>query len=306
MSRFILGCLFVFLGQGDTLGAGGTASQNDALSDVALTGNIRIDLFGTAHLSSGPVLEPTADEQGTASWKSPWLAAGLSLVVPGAGEFYAESYWKAAAFFVIDVAAWTFAYTYNQKGNDQTSFFEAFANGHWDVAKYADWTVAHASNINPAVDPTQYQVIDANNNVNWSELNRLERDIGEWYSHTLPVYGEQQYYELIGKYEQFYQGWDDADPTLTDYVPIKNKLDKEGAATHFGYYSIERGKANDFYTTASTAVTVAIVNHVLSAIDAAWSAGSLNSDLKARMGMQSIPRGASYAHVPVLQLSYRF
>jgi hypothetical protein len=287
---------------------GGEEGTLQGQSDVPLTGNLRVDLFGSTLGAAGPLMQQTTGEQEPIGKKSPWLAAGMSLVVPGSGEFYAESYWKAAAFFVVDVVAWTVAISNDKKGDDQTASFQGYANEKWSVAKYANWTLDNASYItdgavaNPRDD---YQVFDTNGNVNWSELNRLERAIGEWYSHTLPPYGEQQYYELIGKYEQFYQGWDDANPALRDYAPIKNELDSKGTATHFGYYSVERGKANDYYATASTAVTIAIVNHVLSAIDAAWSAGSFNRDLKLRVGMQSIPRGSGYAHLPALQLSYR-
>jgi len=44
--------------------------------------------------------------------------------------------------------------------------------------------------------------------VNLGELNRLEGDLGGYYSHQLPPHGEQ-YYEEIGKYPQFNVGWDD-------------------------------------------------------------------------------------------------
>ena len=56
----------------------------------------------------------------------------MSLLVPGSGEFYAQSYWKAAAFFAIEVAAWALAYTYDKKGDKQTDYFQNFANGNWE------------------------------------------------------------------------------------------------------------------------------------------------------------------------------
>ena len=244
---------FSFCGKGKFGGEGSLQSQ----SDVPLTGN-RVDLFGSTR-GVGPLMQQTTGQD---RWqKSP----GWRRDVSGSSgvEFYAESYWKAAAFFVVDVVAWTVAISNDKKGDDQTTSFQGYANGHWDVAQYANWTLDNAANISKGVvvNPRDnYQVFDQSGNVNWSELNRMERDIGQWYSHTLPPYGEQQYYELIGKYEQFYQGWDDANPTFTTYPDIKNELDSKGTATHFGYYSVERGKANDYYATASTAVTIAIVN----------------------------------------------
>jgi hypothetical protein len=279
--------------------------KEQADSPVVLTGNLRADLFGGAlpdGTPAGALQDAPAEISGR---KSVWLAASMSLVVPGAGEVYAESYWKAAAFFAAEVAAWSIAYSYDKKGDRQTDFFEGFAQQHWNAYRYARWTVDHASDIHPGFgSTTAYETMFLpNEQVDWAVLNQLERDLGEWYSHSLPRYGEQQYYELIGKYQQFYQGWDDADAALTTYGQITAKLTNQ--STRFKYYSVERGKANDFYSTASTAVTIAIVNHILSAIDAAWSAGSYNS-VHASVGMQAVPVGGRMAHAPVVKVSYSF
>lgn len=274
---------------------------------ASLTGNIRVDLFGV-HTMNG-MAQVIPSEGGTMpSEKSPWLAAGLSLALPGAGEFYAESYWKAAAFLAVEVAVWSIAYSYDRKGNNQTDFYQGYANEHWSVTRYAQWTIDNAAAINPAVNPSQYGVFDPSGNVVWSELNRLERALGGWYSHTLPVYGEQQYYELIGKYQQYFHGWREADDpalrTLVTYEDISAYLSSH-PNSQFQYYSRERGKANDYYSTASTAVTIAIVNHLLSAADAAWSASSYNK-VQVRMGTQTLPTPTELVRVPVIKVSYGF
>ena len=266
-----------------------------------LSGNLRVDLFGFGQM---PPSAPTFQQSAAAPpRKSPWLAGGMSVLVPGSGEFYAESYWKAAAFFAIEVAAWALAYTYDKKGDKQTDFFQDYANVHWTVYRYADWTVQHAGEINANVDPKYLQGVinEANKTVDWAKLNQLESALGNWYSHNLPPHGEQQYYELIGKYEQFYQGWDDANFSLPGYYDVaKANLSPENQ-----WYAGERGKANDYYTKASTFIAVAIVNHVISAIDAAWSAGSYNK-VHAEVGMQVVPAGGYYTNVPVVKVRYRF
>ncbi len=269
-----------------------------------LSGNIRVDLFGLEQLkSSTPALQQSTTD--TPSRKSPWVAAGLSVLVPGSGEFYAQSYWKAAAFFAIEVAAWALAYTYDKKGDKQTDYFQDFANVHWNVNRYAQWTLDNGNAINPTVDLAPYRDpatgIIVNGTVNWGKLNHLESALGNWYSHNLPPYGEQQYYELIGKYEQFYQGWDDANYSLPGYYDVA----KANLSPEFQWYAGERGKANDYYSKASTFIAVAIVNHVISAIDAAWTAGSYNK-VHAEVGMQSVPAGGYYAQVPVVKVRYGF
>jgi hypothetical protein len=273
--------------------------------DLFLTGNLRVDLFGQmGHFMN---LGQEGDPSGlpVAQKKSPFLAGGLSLLVPGAGEFYAESYWKAAAFFAVEATLWTVAYINDQKGDDQTVLFEGYADENWSVRQYAEWTLSHATMINSSVDLDDHQdVLVGDMGVNWNELNALERDIGNWYSHTLPPYGDQQYYELIGKYQQYYQGWADADATLDTYEEVSAKLNAGG--TQFTYYSSERGKANDYYGTASTAVTIVVVNHIVSALDAAWSASSYNSRIEAGIGFQKAKNGPSYTSFPAFQVSYRF
>ena len=91
---------------------------------IPLSGNARVDFVGFRELAGGyglaqdSVFFSTAQAQ-QPSAKSPWLAGGLSIVLPGAGEFYAESYWKSAAFFVAEVVLWTVAYSYDKKGDRQ-------------------------------------------------------------------------------------------------------------------------------------------------------------------------------------------
>ena len=261
-----------------------------------LTGHIRVDLLGQTSLWDQPLEDVTEESAAVGQEKSPWLAAGLSLLIPGSGQFYAKSYWKSALFFAVEVAAVTAAILYDREGDDRTASYQAFANQHWNVSRYADWTEQNFSLQG------EFQWDQGNGFVNWDELNRMERAVaaspgGGWYSHTLPPYGSQQYYELIGKYPQYNQGWDDAPPNFTYGDPLTPR---------FLSYSADRGEANSYYDRASTAVTVAVVNHIISALDAAWSASMYNSDIRAGASIQRIPSGDGVAEVPALTVSYRF
>lgn len=270
------------------------------------TGDVRVDLFRpSAEGKDGLVQEQ--NPLPSTHHKSPWLAAGMSLLVPGSGEFYSESYWKSAVFLAVEVGAWALAYHFDKRGDRQTDFFQGFADQHWSVVQYAQYT------IDNVIDPTRRPYYQQNvftssaaslppwQRVNWDVLNQMEREIGGFYSHTLPRYGEQQYYELIGKYPQFNQGWDDANLSLPpDYFVIKENL-----TPRYLYYSGERGKANDYYRNASTFVTVAVVNHVLSAIDAAWSASSYNRAI-AEGTVQAIPGPGGIVYVPAIRVKYEF
>lgn len=234
--------------------------------------------------------------------KSPWFAAALSFGVPGAGEFYSESYIKAAVFVAIEAASIVIGLKYNTKGDDQTTLFQNYADAPtgWSVDRYAKWTVQHAKSINSDVDPTKYQVFQ-NGKVNWNELNKLESAIGQYYSHQLPKYGEQQYYELIGKYQQFNVGWyqfgDDVNKSYTYGDPL---------VPQFHEYAVMRGQANDYYDVAAKAVVVIVVNHIISAADAAWSASRYNKDLEMHASIEKFNYGFNTVYYPQLNLQFRF
>ena len=274
-----------------------------------LTGNPGLDLFGMRTLEQGPKLVPQqgAGDATEPARKSVILGAGLSLLVPGAGEFYAQSYWKAALFIALEAAAWGVAYHWDKRGDRQSDSYQKFADDNWSVVRYAEyaqkhWTEAAAYRVVVSNDPA----LPAWQRVDWGELNRMERAVagtalGMYYSHSLPVHGDQQYYEMIGKYPQFNQGWSDARDLPNDYETIKGNL-----TANFQYYSGERGKANTYYERATTFVTVAIINHVISAVDAAFTTAAYNRSLHAQVGILTVPDGGRAAQVPVLQVAWDF
>lgn len=239
--------------------------------------------------------------------KSVFLAGLMSAVVPGAGEFYTEHYIKAGIFIAVEAAAITAAIMYNNKGDDQTTVFENFANNHWSAKRYAQWSLDNLPNLVPDVsqnDLSYYQNnLFRNGEVNYNVLNMMERLIGSYYSHQLDPFGTQQYYEMIGKYHQFNTGWDDYDQNkpFEPYDP-----DTFTVTNRFKYYSGERSKANDFYSVAKTAVTIVILNHVISAIDAAWSASRYNKTLDAKFSLEKQTIGFYTEYYPQLNLKLSF
>jgi hypothetical protein len=218
--------------------------------------------------------------------KSVFLAGVFSAVVPGTGELYTKNYWQSALFLGLEATSWIVNIKYNKKGDNQTTFFESYANQHWSVVRYANWVERNLSQIVPNqadVDRCKVYFQDiyksgANpwDQINWDDLNAIEKIIGsgggkgQAFSHSLPHYGEQQYYELIGKYPQFSQGWDDSDQNSTgDFY--------DRVTERFKYYASERGKANDYYNTASTFASIIVLNHIVSAIDAVLMAHFYNN-----------------------------
>ncbi|MEX2089656.1 MAG: DUF5683 domain-containing protein [Bacteroidota bacterium] len=273
-----------------------------------LTGSIRNDLLATVgstslqdtvlHMQEGPVVR-----------KSPVQAALYSAVLPGAGEFYAESYWKAGGFFLAEVALWGWYVVNDSKGNDQTVLFQQYADLHWSVVSYVEWIERYITELNPDAGGTG-GIITGNSGppwdrVDWAKLNELEERIGRrsgnGFTHRLPRRPDQQYYELIGKYPQYAGGWDDG----TNITP--SDVTSSNVSARFLEYSAMRGKANDFFNVASTMASLIVVNHVLSAFDAAWSASQYNSRLQLESHLIPTVRPFGLIEfVPTTTLTYRF
>ena len=270
-------------------------------TDFVLTGNLREDSKNILKTESRTNLNLHFDE----SQKKPFLAGVLSLILPGAGEFYSESYIKAGVFLALEAAAITTAIVYDKKGDDQTSVYQHFADRNWDVSKYAAWlwNNREALGIPNTHGINSIDEIIINNDpnlaywerVDFSKLNLLESK----FSHRLPKHGDQQYYEMIGKYPQYNHGWVDQ---LNDNTPQYNEI----LTPMFHNYSLMRGEANNFYNVASKAVIVLYVNHFLSALDAVWSAVSYNKDLTMKLRVKEELVADRFEIVPRVSFSFNF
>jgi hypothetical protein len=208
--------------------------------------------------------------------KSVLLGIGLSALVPGLGEFYAKSYLKAGIFFAVEAISWGAFAMYQIKGNDQTDKFEAYADQYWDVRHYAQWLKDQNFVGNESINPNE-----PDKNILAAQIRQCE---SQNFSHTLPEYGSQQFYELIGKYQNFQAGWTNLAHTPTkDPGPYWYETYKDPV---FVNYSYERQKANDYFDYAKTGILFVVLNHILSAADAAWSVSVFNQSLKMQTGFE--------------------
>lgn len=170
--------------------------------------------------------------------KSSKKAFLYSLFVPGAGEYYAQSKIKTGVFLSLEAAFWIGYFSYHSQGKDKEDKFMAYADQYWDTTGYFDFldtSCGTRSDRAPCV---------ANNG-----------DTSYW-THHLPDQENQEYYEMIGKYDQFRAGWDDPN--------------------HRETYMDMRYDANKTLDKAKYAVMGVLANHFLSAFDAAYTAKKYN------------------------------
>jgi hypothetical protein len=170
-----------------------------------------------------------------------------SLIVPGTGEFYAGSKIKAALFFGLDVTLWSFYFNYHKKGKNKENEYRGFADQHWIEDDYRQWLI-DSLGITSGSDQDSF----------WNK----EKQSWDWLSHHLPDKKDQQYYEMIGKYNQFEFGWDDF-PT-------------EASQPNRNFYLDMRRDSNNLLNKAKYSVMFSLANHILSSFDAAVAVKKYN------------------------------
>ena len=259
-----------------------SSSQIRETAKPSLTGNLQNDLISAFALQADSLNYPSADSDR----KSSLNAALYSAILPGAGQVYTESYVEAVGFVAAEVGLWVVYAVYNSRGDSRTNEFQDFADLHWSVVSYVQWMKLHYSTQSSSIVVNSNTSLPPWERVDWNQLNTSEDQIGRTsgtgFTHRLPRRPDQQYYELIGKYPQYGGGWDDAG----SFTP--SDLLQRNLSSRFLFYSQMRGEANDFFRIASTASYFLIANHVLSALEAAWSAARFNSRLNAEAHL--VPR----------------
>ena len=226
--------------------------------------------------------------------KSPRRAFLYSVLVPGLGEWYAGAKKRGLVFFGIEAVAVGVWASWKGKGNDKEDEFRAVADEKWDPLNYLAWrgsTISRNSSITHALPCSSY--VDV-----YLETGKFKG------CEDAEI---QQYYELLGKYDQFAAGWTDlvrvetgnaAQPTEVDSV--ENFLSERRLT-----YEIQRDDSNRYLKRASTLTGLILINHVFSAIDAARvararSEGMDEAALRRRTRMAFVMQPWQRGHVPML------
>ncbi len=264
------------------------------------------------------------------------LALGLSAAVPGLGQVYNGQWTKAVIGVALEALVITSWVTIRQNGLDAEDEFRAFALRDWDPLRYAAWLNDYAVFLQeefgatvtaPPITPAGE--VDFQNPNSWSladqqmaaemfaQVHAVERQMfhpetGATFTHTLPDFGDQQYYELIGKYFQFAPGWRDYPEWVTEEGRFTPAIDPEmsgsgntkpNVSANFYKYADDHARAQDLLRRASRISLLLIVNHLVAAVDAAVSAKLHNDRISTSMGFAYSPDGRA---VPVATVKVRF
>ena len=250
---------------------------------------------------------------------SPGLAFWSSALAPGSGQALQENWGRTAIFATAEIAAWVFYSKRQQLAIDNESAYEQYGNTYWSPVAYAQWLVDY-SKANNLVNG--YEALDAivggliptfgETTQDWGKITeeavravevrtRFIFNIPEGcgslrppscvarseFSHVLQDFGSQQYYELMSKYYQFQPGWQDFH---------EHRLAQ--GASHVYQYSWDasmlsqrfiegRDRAEEFnnqYRDAGNVLKLLLINHMISAFDAYFSAKLRESKLQMQTG----------------------
>jgi len=276
--------------------------DNDSLSssvlikevEHSLTGNLRYDL---ALLENGHFEETSLRRK--LPPKIPQSIA-LSLILPGAGQYYNGDKKRSMAFISAEILLVGGYFAWKSRGNDGVDEYQAYAHARWSPRKYAEWLNEFSGYGGPPISLPEITDEQFQNPTGWNEdqivaVRRFFNDIrtaegssfylttGASFSHVLPYFGEQQYYELIGKYFQYAPGWSDytANPDEDAEVVIGNSPNSE-----FLFYDGIHTDANTNLRRASRMTGLIFALHFASAVEAAVSAKFKNERYKPTVSIQ--------------------
>ena len=214
----------------------------------------------------------------------PGLAFLSSAILPGSAQAVNHSWIRSGLYMAVEAASIYFIIDYHNRGVRGEQRYEQFADNNWSVVQYANWLVDYHDYHgidNPYLEDLRSHVDGAdpafNTDVDWNRIDiDLLRDVERYtpyltpdnlsssnFSHILPQYGSQQYYELIAKYFQYQAGW-------MDYNMDQFFIDRNGSlASPLFFEGIRKAEQfNDDFRTSKNLIILLISNHIFSAFDA--------------------------------------
>ena len=319
--------------QGADEGAGRDMPARDEAEPV-LTGDLHTDMSSPGLVSGVASGVNAGSVFGSGGRRNPALAFGMSAVVPGLGQAYNNSWIRAAVAGALEIGLWAGYFTWRGQGRDGEAAYQAFADRDWSAYRYGAWLNEYPGYGGPDLDIASIEDVDFMNSGGWTadqeqRIAAFFEDIrtaarvsrynnadgtgtGATFSHVLPDHGEQQYYELIGKYFQFGAGWsdwcDDRDPNDAGCFSIEGfqQLDAFALKTPlFFAYAADHADANTLLRRASRATSIIVANHALAALDALLTARFHNRGLEIDSSV-SLRQGPDGAVSPVANVRFTF
>ena len=251
----------------------------------------------TPVLSRNNHLYQNFDDSNYSFWDHSGANFFSSLILPGSAQVANRNWIRAGLFAAIEIVSIYMIVDFRNRGASGERKYEQFADENWSVVQYSQWLIdyheihgiqnpylrdlenmirGNEAAFNPDMDWNKVELSvlrDVERNTPYVTTDDLDASN---FSHVLPDYGSQQYYELIAKYYQYQAGWrdyDDFHDTLGHTGNLFNErylIDRNGAfASNMFYKGVDLAEQfNDDFRKSRHFTSLLIANHFLSAFDA--------------------------------------
>ena len=248
------------------------------LEDLALTGQ-RFEQSEIGGSGGDQTVEVPGLQKSKGGMSGAWPVL-MSLVLPGAGEVaigYKRGYVMAAA----DIFAWTQVAKYHSDGEDMREAYYAYADEHYSDERlvWAHYGVQHPDDREGNLTG-QGEEYFPDIGIIWDV-----EDLGDGEGNDLPLYVTKEsdlreYYENLGKWDQFIFGWDDYQrpdqyPGYTATGDRNPDLLQPWVSVHREEYRAMREESNDAYKTRDRWLYMNIGLRVFSVLQVAYLQGLL-------------------------------
>ncbi len=221
-----------------------------------------------AQTEFGGVGNDAINQQSSGSGMSPAIPMLMSLVLPGLGEAV-TGHTRGYFMMALDLALIYGAVSNRQNGNDARDDYYVFADAHWDENK-----------LDGAFDDSYSDPYIAGYGREYFPNVTRKEDLPLWVSREED---EREYYENLGKWDQFVFGWDDfrrADdpPDGIDYTanpPNLNDLRQPWTSYNREAYRSMRQESNSYFETSDRFLYANMALRVFSVLQVAFLEGLL-------------------------------
>lgn len=291
----------------DSLAALSSSSSETALPSSSSMS--RRDLLGPVKVSKVHGIDEMKGQ-----YRSPRKALFLSLVIPGSGQLYVGgskfTYARGVIYLALEAGLWAGWY-YNSvyKYDKQVDKYKKFANEHYSIGRYENSMYDLFHSLNDASEESRFverymssrqsfceALYGSGNNrgcytgkqLPYAKESDHKRNFGDNPENLDKERKKQDFYEASEVYQiiggaTYVLGWDDVDSVAIvdalDLADPNSETVSLGQSSNRNKYRSMRNKANDLADMQAWFIGGLILNHLVSAVDAALSANSHNKSL---------------------------
>ena len=295
------------LAQAQAAGLTDVSSSSVAASSNSMS---RRDLLGPVKVSKVHGIDELKGR-----YKNPRKALVLSLLVPGAGQLYVggstATYVRGGVYMALEVFMWSgWGYFSIYKYNQQVDKYKKFAKQHYSIGRYEDAMrdlYSAAGSLYPSTFNSRYMgtrksfceaiygdatygkcyqddALFSDDKTHLNNFKDKDKSLGDEMKDFKRSFNkESELFQLISE-GAYVRGWDDVKNGGT--LAIDLNLEDEDAETvslgeseHMLKYRSMRRDANDYADMQAWFIGGLILNHIVSAVDAALTANAHNKVL---------------------------